>query len=112
LKINLEVYVYVFLIHSVFHDNYVTSRHRTRLGAYGCVRAAEAAEAALRSPVEPKERQDMDMEAIAHGFVLLIVDLQEEHIWVLFRELANLHKQGNKFRNSENFVNKATGKLN
>jgi hypothetical protein len=53
----------------------------------------------------------MYMEAVTHGFVLLIVDLQEEHIWVLFGELANLHEQGNKFRNSPNFVNKATAKL-
>jgi hypothetical protein len=52
----------------------------------------------LRSPVEPEERENMDMEAVAHGLVLLVVYLQEQHIWVLFRELANLHREI-KFRN-------------
>jgi hypothetical protein len=33
----------------------------------------------------------MDMEAVAHRLVLLIVDLQEQHIWVLLRNLADLH---------------------
>jgi hypothetical protein len=31
------------------------------------------------------------MEAVAHRLVLLIVDLQEQHIWVLLRNLADLH---------------------
>jgi hypothetical protein len=35
----------------------------------------------------------MDMEAVAHGFVLLMVHLQEQDIRVLLRKLANLHKE-------------------
>lgn len=67
--------------------------HMTRLVSYGCVSTAEAAEAALDSPVEPEEGQNMDMEAVAHRFVFLVVHLQEQHIWVLFRKLANLHRE-------------------
>lgn len=33
----------------------------------------------------------MNVKAVAHRLVLLIVHLQEEHIWVLLRKLANLH---------------------
>jgi hypothetical protein len=58
---------------------------------YSCIGAAEAADPALRSPVEPEEREDMDMEAVAHGLVLLVVYLQEQHIRVPFGELSNLH---------------------
>jgi hypothetical protein len=59
-------------------------------GAYRCIGAAEAADPALSSPVEPEEREDMDMEAVAHGLVLLVVHLQEQHIRVPFGELRNL----------------------
>jgi hypothetical protein len=62
-------------------------------GSYSCVGTTEAAEPSLSSPVEPEEREDMDMEAVAHRLVLLIVHLQEQHIRVLLRKLANLHKE-------------------
>lgn len=55
-----------------------------------CIGAAEAADPALSSPVEPEEREDMDMEAVAHGLVLLVVHLQEQHIRVPLGELRNL----------------------
>lgn len=32
------------------------------------------------------------MKAVAHRLVLLVVHLQEEHIWVLLRKLTNLHE--------------------
>jgi hypothetical protein len=34
----------------------------------------------------------MDMEAVAHRLVVLIVDLQEQHIRVLLRNVADLHE--------------------
>jgi hypothetical protein len=62
-------------------------------GSYSCVGTTEAAEPPLSSPVKPEEWEDMDMEAVAHGFVLLMVHLQEQDIRVLLRKLANLHKE-------------------
>ena len=59
-------------------------------GSYSCVGAAEAAETSLSSPVEPEERENMDMEAVAHGLVRLVVHLQEHDIWVPLGKLGNL----------------------
>ena len=73
-------------------------------GSYSCVGTTEAAEPPLSSPVEPEEREDMDMEAVAHRLVLLIVHLQEQHIWVLLRKLANLRKEID-FSEHNNLVN-------
>ena len=58
--------------------------------SYRCIGAAEAADTSLGPPVEPEEREDMDMEAVAHGLVRLVVHLQEQHVRVLLRELGNL----------------------
>jgi hypothetical protein len=79
----------------ISRNNNTPKEHTTRLGSYCCVSTAEAAEAALCSPVEPEERENMYMKAVAHGLVLLIVHLQEQHIWVLFRKLANLQTEIN-----------------
>jgi hypothetical protein len=38
----------------------------------------------------------MDMEAVAHGLVLLVVDLQEQHVRVPLGELSNLHIRTNE----------------
>lgn len=62
--------------------------------SYSCVGAAEAADPTLRSPVEPEEREDMDMEAVAHGLVLLVVHLQELRVRVLLGKLTNLIIRG------------------
>jgi hypothetical protein len=58
--------------------------------SYRCVGAAEAADPALGSPVEPEEREDVDAEAVAHGLVRLVVHLQELHARVLLGELGDL----------------------
>lgn len=58
--------------------------------SYRCIGAAEAADPSLGSPVEPEEREDMDVEAVAHGLVRLVVHLQEQHVRVLLGELGNL----------------------
>ena len=73
------------------HIFVVDKRRNIISEAYGCICAAEAADPALGSPVEPEEREDMDMEAVAHGLVLLVVDLQEQHVRIPLSELRNLH---------------------
>jgi len=47
----------------------------------------------------------MDMKAVAHRLVLLVVHLQEQHIWVLLRKLTNLHE----IDSSENPLSKVLG---
>lgn len=62
-------------------------------GSYSGIGAAEAAEAPMGSPVEPKKWEYMDMQAITHGLELLIVDLKKHNIRVLLCKLANLHQR-------------------
>lgn len=42
--------------------------------------------------VKPEKWQDMNIKAIAHGFVLLIINLKKLHIWVHLCQLTYLHK--------------------
>uniref|UniRef100_A0A8R7VEV2 Uncharacterized protein n=1 Tax=Triticum urartu TaxID=4572 RepID=A0A8R7VEV2_TRIUA len=48
---------------------------------YSCIGATEAV-AALNSPLEPEEWEDINIEVEAHGLVLLVVDLQGQHVRV------------------------------
>lgn len=65
-------------------------RDTERVGTYSCIGAAEATKATVSSPVKPKKGENVNMQAITHGLVLLIVYLEEESIWVHLRKLANL----------------------
>jgi len=58
---------------------------------YSCIGAAEATKAAIGSPIKPKEGKNMNIQAVTHGLVLLIVYLEEHNIWVHLCKLANLH---------------------
>ena len=46
---------------------------RMGFGSYGCIGAAEAAQATVRSAIEPKEGENMDIQAVTHGLVFLVV---------------------------------------
>jgi len=51
---------------------------------------AEAANSTFSTSVKPKEGKHMDIKAITHGFMLLIVDLKKLNIRVHFCQLTNL----------------------
>lgn len=42
--------------------------------------------------VKPEKRQDVNIKAITHGFVLLIINLKKLHIWVHLCQLTYLHR--------------------
>lgn len=63
---------------------------------YGGVGAAEAADAPVCSSVEPEEGEDVDVEAVAHGSVLLVVHPKEDHVAVRLCDLADLEMGGGR----------------
>ena len=51
---------------------------------------AKAANTTMSASIEAEEGKNMDMEAITHGFVLLIIHLQKLHIRVHLCQLTYL----------------------
>lgn len=54
------------------------------------ISTAKAAYTTMSASVQSEEGQNMDIKAIAHGLVLLIVHLNELHIWIHLCELTYL----------------------
>lgn len=60
------------------------------------VSTAKAAKTAMSASIEAEEGQNMDIEAITHGFVLLVVHLKELKIWVHLSKLTYLQRNQHK----------------
>jgi hypothetical protein len=60
--------------------------------AYLCQRTGECIDPALLTPVEVKEWQDIDIEALTKCMVVMEIHLQYHNLWIIGCDLADLRR--------------------
>jgi hypothetical protein len=60
--------------------------------AYFCQRTGECIDQALLTPVEVKEWQDLDIEALTKCMVVIEIHLKYYNVWIINCDLADLRR--------------------